>query len=163
MYFIVSLSCCLQKKSAHIKSHKKRDITSVLSYKCIEKVIPVTRYIPWPIYRLPYKHPFYLKIPIRSANINKCRPNFHEVKCTGGRIKCTSRKIINIFLNGEGVFLGHSRIMIKWTCGFFPKICNLIPVYNYTLKSRLLLPYIDQEEKDTTSKKHRSKLYIFLF
>ena len=25
------------------------------------------------------------------------------------------------------VFLGHFRIIIKWTWGFFPKICNLIP------------------------------------
>ena len=30
------------------------------------------------------------------------------------------------YQNG-GLFLGHSLIIIKWTWGFFPKTCKLIP------------------------------------
>ena len=37
------------KKSTHINCQPKRVITFVLSYKSIEKVISVSRYIPWPI------------------------------------------------------------------------------------------------------------------
>ena len=40
----------------------------------------------------------------------------NQAKLQGGWIKCT-----------RGVFLGHFLITIKWTWGFFPKVCNLTP------------------------------------
>ena len=42
--------------SVHINCQPKRVITLVLSYRCIENVISVSRYIGQAIYRLPYVH-----------------------------------------------------------------------------------------------------------
>ena len=38
-------------------------------------------------------------------------------------------KLSRFLKNGMGLLLGHS-LIIKWTWGFFPKICNLNPFYN---------------------------------
>ena len=48
------------KKSARINCQPKWVVIFVLSYKCIEKVISVSAYIPWPIYQIPYKQPLCL-------------------------------------------------------------------------------------------------------
>ena len=50
------------EKSAHINCEPERVVTSVLSCKCIEKVISVYRYVAWLIYRVPYKHPLVEKL-----------------------------------------------------------------------------------------------------
>ena len=55
----------------------------------------------------------------------------------GGWGKMHQEENYQDFLKWGGVFLGHSFVIIKWTCGgFFPKICSLTPIpYNYAQKS----------------------------
>ena len=54
--FIVSIPCCLQNERSY-KLLAETSYKLFLSYKCIKIVLSGSRYIVWPIYRLPHKHP----------------------------------------------------------------------------------------------------------